>query len=96
LCYTAAEHGGGIEIAWVVDDRNQANVNLTNMAGVQDSLIIARTEAGRQGTAGAWPSNRGVRGLITQVNTFVVVRCQQPNLPVLQHALPEGVLHVEL
>uniref|UniRef100_A0A383WCP6 Fibrocystin-L n=1 Tax=Tetradesmus obliquus TaxID=3088 RepID=A0A383WCP6_TETOB len=60
------EHGGGIEIAWVVDDRSQANVVLENMAGVQDSLIISRTEAGRQGTAGAWPSNRGVRGLITQ------------------------------
>jgi hypothetical protein len=37
LCCAAAEHGGGIEIAWVVDDRNQANVNITNMAGVQDS-----------------------------------------------------------
>jgi hypothetical protein len=42
-------------------------VDLANMAGVQNSLIISRTEAGRQGTAGAWPSNRGVRGLITQV-----------------------------
>jgi hypothetical protein len=27
------EHGGGIEIAWVVDDRNRYNVDPTNMAG---------------------------------------------------------------
>lgn len=46
---------------------------LENMAGVQDSLIISRTEAGRQGTAGAWPSNRGVRGLITQVKHCLTV-----------------------
>lgn len=27
------EHGGGIEIAWVLDDRNRYNVDITNMAG---------------------------------------------------------------
>ena len=64
-------------IAWVVDDRSQAIVELANMAGVQDSLIISRTEAGRQGTAGAWPSNRGVRGLITQVRQLLRVQTRR-------------------
>lgn len=27
------EHGGSIEIAWVVDDRNRYSVNISNMAG---------------------------------------------------------------
>lgn len=112
--------GAGVEFAWIVDDRNRANVITTNMAGqsshhsctrsatldcspftmrcqhqgrptarcvcallitslpclvwcvlllspgIRNSLIISRTEAGKQGTAGVWPSGRGVRGLLTQ------------------------------
>jgi hypothetical protein len=36
------------------------------MAGLANVLVVARTDVGRQGTAGAWPSPRGVRGVITQ------------------------------
>jgi hypothetical protein len=34
--------------------------------GVRNALIVARTSVGRAGSAGAWPSSRGVRGLLTQ------------------------------
>jgi hypothetical protein len=34
--------------------------------GVQNALVISRTQVGQRGTAGAWPSSRGIRGLITQ------------------------------
>ena len=36
------------------------------MAGVQNALLIARTAEGMQGTAGRWPSNRKITGIITQ------------------------------
>jgi hypothetical protein len=36
------------------------------MAGLVNSLVVARSDAGRQGSAGGWPSRRGVRGVITQ------------------------------
>jgi hypothetical protein len=29
-------------------------------------MIISRTEVGQRGTAGSWPSGRGVRGLLSQ------------------------------
>lgn len=37
-----------------------------NATGVQNALIVSRTTVGQRGTAGAWPSGRGVRGLLTQ------------------------------
>jgi hypothetical protein len=33
--------------------------------GIQNSLVISRTEVGQRGSAGRWPSGRGIRGLIT-------------------------------
>ena len=36
------------------------------MAGLTNSLVIARSSVGSQGSAGAWPSGRGVRGVLTQ------------------------------
>lgn len=35
-------------------------------AGVQNALVVSRTTVGQRGTAGAWPSSRGIRGLLTQ------------------------------
>lgn len=39
---------------------------MAGMAGLSNSLIISRTTVGRQGSAGAWPSSRGIRGVLTQ------------------------------
>lgn len=35
------EHGGDIEIAWVLDDRNRYSVNTTNMAGEPEEVCCA-------------------------------------------------------
>jgi len=40
--------------------------NAFHATGVQNALIVSRTTVGQRGTAGAWPSGRGVRGLLTQ------------------------------
>ena len=45
------DNGGGVEITWVVDDRNRYNVSLDNMAGIANAIIIARTT---QGQVGGW------------------------------------------
>jgi len=43
-----------IEISWVRDDRSRVGLNYTEMAGVRRGLVIARTQQGQEGTAGAW------------------------------------------
>ncbi|KXZ47884.1 hypothetical protein GPECTOR_32g497 [Gonium pectorale] len=77
---TAADNGGGplqhvvngkdngacFEMTWIVDDRNRVNVNLTDMAGLRNAVLISRTMAGYTGTAGRWPSGRLVTGMISQ------------------------------
>jgi hypothetical protein len=35
------------------------------IAGIQNALVISRTEVGQRGSAGRWPSGRGIRGVIT-------------------------------
>ncbi|KXZ47880.1 hypothetical protein GPECTOR_32g493 [Gonium pectorale] len=77
---TAADNGGGplqhvvngkdngacFEMTWIVDDRNRVNVNMTDMAGLRNAVLISRTMAGYTGTAGRWPSGRLVTGMISQ------------------------------
>ena len=59
------DNGGGIEFSFIADNRNRANTPLSAMAGIQTALIVARTALGQVGTAGYWPSSRGIRGIIT-------------------------------
>lgn len=47
------EHGGGIEIAWVLDDRNRYQpVELTNMAGMQTAVPARSATAASLGGGG--------------------------------------------
>lgn len=58
--------GGALEMSWVVDDRARGDVDPTNMAGIQHSLVVARTAEGQRGSAGSWPSAwRRIAGIIT-------------------------------
>lgn len=43
-----------IEFSWIRDDRSRVGLDPLAMAGVQRALIIARTNEGQMGTAGAW------------------------------------------
>ncbi|KXZ49223.1 hypothetical protein GPECTOR_22g814 [Gonium pectorale] len=58
--------GAGVELSWVVDDRNRYDVALREMAGLNNATIYARTTTGSRGSAGAWTSSRRVAGVATQ------------------------------
>ncbi|GIM05166.1 hypothetical protein Vretimale_9611 [Volvox reticuliferus] len=60
------DHGGDVELSWVVDDRSRVGLNVTEMAGLVNATIYARTSVGQHGSAGQWPSCRRVAGVITQ------------------------------
>ncbi|QDZ24800.1 fibrocystin-L [Chloropicon primus] len=60
------DHGGGVEFTWNQDHRKGPETPLSEMAGLHDSLVVAKSSEGFVGTAGYWPSSRGIRGLITQ------------------------------
>ena len=63
------DNGGDAEFSWIVDDRNRFNINMTDMAGIINATIYARTSSGTGAAAGSaaqWPSGRRVTGLITQ------------------------------
>ncbi|KAK3258451.1 hypothetical protein CYMTET_32501, partial [Cymbomonas tetramitiformis] len=68
------DHGGGLEMTWVVDGRARsphagAPALMDAMAGIDRALVVARSEEGREGTAGAWNTGRGLRGVITQTKS---------------------------
>eukprot|EP00798_Chlamydomonas_sp_ICE-L_P018974 gene18974-25550_t len=60
------DQGGGIEMSWIVDDRNRYNVQYSQMAGVTNSIVVARTSQGQAGTAGQWNSSRQISAITTQ------------------------------
>ncbi|EFJ47178.1 hypothetical protein VOLCADRAFT_92358 [Volvox carteri f. nagariensis] len=60
------DHGGDLELSWVVDDRSRVGVQITEMAGIVNATIYSRTSVGKRGSAGQWPSCRRVAGIITQ------------------------------
>ncbi|EFJ47177.1 hypothetical protein VOLCADRAFT_92355 [Volvox carteri f. nagariensis] len=60
------DHGGDLELSWVVDDRSRVGLQITEMAGIVNATIYARTSVGKRGNAGQWPSCRRVAGIITQ------------------------------
>ncbi|KAG2491954.1 hypothetical protein HYH03_009686 [Edaphochlamys debaryana] len=60
------DHGGDAEISWVTDDRNRFALLPEQMAGLTNVTVYARTSTGNFGTAGAWPSDRRIAGVITQ------------------------------
>lgn len=60
------DNGGAYEISWIVDNRSREQTPLEMMAGLQNSMLIARTAEGQVGSAGAWPMDRKVTGVIMQ------------------------------
>ncbi|GIL91633.1 hypothetical protein Vretifemale_19242 [Volvox reticuliferus] len=60
------DHGGDVELTWVLDDRSRVGLKVTEMAGLVNATIYARTSVGQHGSAGQWPSCRRVAGVITQ------------------------------
>ncbi|KXZ43941.1 hypothetical protein GPECTOR_77g37 [Gonium pectorale] len=60
------DNGANAEISWVVDDRNRYDTALSEMSGLHNATLYARTDTGRYGTAGDWPSGRYVTGVIAQ------------------------------
>ncbi|GIL53442.1 hypothetical protein Vafri_9024 [Volvox africanus] len=60
------DHGGDVELSWVIDDRSRVGLKVTDMAGLVNATIYARTSVGQRGSAGQWPSCRRVAGVITQ------------------------------
>lgn len=59
------DHGGGLEMSWVVDDRTR-DVEPGLMAGIQNALVVARTAQGMRGSAGQWPAPwRRIAGVIS-------------------------------
>ncbi|GFR40478.1 hypothetical protein Agub_g1045 [Astrephomene gubernaculifera] len=60
------DNGANWEISWVTDDRDRYDVALTQMAGLFNATLYARTTTGMHGTAGQWPSDRRITGIIAQ------------------------------
>ncbi|KAJ9512732.1 hypothetical protein QJQ45_019041, partial [Haematococcus lacustris] len=58
------DNGANWELTWVVDDRSRYETRVEDMAGLFDSLVVARTVEGQRGTAGVWPSGRKITGVI--------------------------------
>ena len=68
------DHGGGIEMTWLLEYRNGLKTPVADMPGVKNALIVARSSQGQVGTAAYWPSNRGIKGLITQTPNHISSR----------------------
>lgn len=47
-----------------MDDRNRAEVALPDMSGYEDTVFMYKTAGGQVGTAGQWPSDRKITGVI--------------------------------
>lgn len=60
------DQGGLVELTWIRDDRPMDSTSIRDKAGLFDSLLVARSNSGNNGTAGVWMSAREIRGLITQ------------------------------
>ena len=39
------DNGANYQVTWVVDDRSRVNTDITNMAGLQNSMLIGQTAA---------------------------------------------------
>ncbi len=50
--------GGNLEFTWIVDDRPRPGTELASMAGVQNALVLARTNVSRTGTLDIWNGGR--------------------------------------
>ena len=59
------DHGGGIEMTWISDIRG-SDTHIDDMPGIHGALIVAKSDEGFVGSAGYWPSDRGIRGIISQ------------------------------
>lgn len=54
------DNGANYELTWVVDDRSRINTDITNMAGLQNAMLIGRTQEVRAGGWRQWvPRRRG-------------------------------------
>ncbi len=52
------------ELTWIIDERSRSNTSLRAMAGVFDSMVLARTTQGS--AAGVWRSPLRTTGIVTQ------------------------------
>ncbi|KAG1658049.1 hypothetical protein FOA52_004208 [Chlamydomonas sp. UWO 241] len=57
--------GAAFEMTWVVDDRPRTGIEATMMAGLRNALLVARSDEGSVGSAGAWPQGgRRIVGVV--------------------------------
>ena len=85
------DHGGGVEFTNNRDSRRPTDMPISDMPGLHNSLVVARTVEGQVGTAGYWPKpGRGIRGLITQSPKGITDRCMLGVTNVTFHGFTGG------
>jgi hypothetical protein len=50
--------GANLEFTWIVDERPRPGTNLTSMAGIQNALVLARSQQSQIGTLNVWNRSR--------------------------------------
>jgi hypothetical protein len=50
--------GANLEFTWIVDERPRPGTNLTAMAGIQNALVLARSQQSQIGTLNVWNRTR--------------------------------------
>lgn len=68
------DNGANYELTWVVDDRSRINTDITNMAGLQNAMLIGRTQEVR---AGGWRAGEGVKATGRKGRTRWGVDCRR-------------------